>query len=135
MMSIVTEPIDVQEVLRSVVSNDAGAIDVFIGTTRNHSKGKSVLYLEYEAFLPMALKEMETIENDIRLRWDICSIAMIHRIGRVDIGEASVVIAVSSAHRKEAFQACRCAIDTLKKTVPIWKKEYFADGAVWVENN
>ena len=93
-----------------------------------------MLHLEYEAYVPMALKEMEKIEADAKAQWPIKKIAMVHRIGRVDIGEASIVIAVSSAHRNEAFLACRYAIDTLKKTVPIWKKEFFHDGEVWVEN-
>jgi molybdopterin synthase catalytic subunit len=133
MISIVTEPIDIQEIFRSVESKEAGAVDIFIGTTRNNSSGKKVLFLEYEAFAEMALKEMEAIGDELRIRWNICAASIVHRIGRVDIGEASVIIAVSSAHRKEAFESCRFAIDTLKKTVPIWKKEYFEDGAAWVD--
>lgn len=132
MIKLVRHPIDVQEVHRSVQLPEAGAIDIFIGTTRNHSHGKEVLSLEYEAYEPMALKEMEKIENEVETRWPVLSFAMVHRVGPVEIGAASVVIAVSASHRKETFEACRYAIDTLKKDVPIWKKEVFADGEVWV---
>ena len=133
MIEIVTSVIDIERVLRDVLDNGAGGIDLFIGTTRDNSREKKVLRLEYSAYEPMALKKMEEIETDVRSKWNILKIAMVHRIGRVEIGEASVVIAVSSAHRKEAFEACRYAIDTLKKIVPIWKKEFFADGEVWVD--
>lgn len=132
MIKIVRHPIDVQEVLRSVQVPEAGAIDIFIGTTRNHSDGKEVLSLEYEAYEPMAIKEMEKIENEVRAGWPVHRFAMVHRVGQVGIGEASIVIAVSASHRREAFEACRFAIDTLKKEVPIWKKEFLADGELWV---
>ncbi len=132
MINIVRHPIDVQEVLRSVQVPEAGAIDIFVGTTRNHSSGKEVLSLEYEAYEPMALKEMEKIENKVRSRWAVHRFAMVHRVGRVGIGEASIVIAVSASHRREAFEACHYAIDTLKREVPIWKREIFADGEMWV---
>jgi molybdopterin synthase catalytic subunit len=132
MIKIVKEKIDVDEVIESVRDPGAGGIDVFLGTTRNHADGKKVFALEYEAYDPMALKMMLQIADDIKSKWNVCKISIVHRTGRVEIGEASVVIAVSSAHRKEAFEACRYAIDTLKKTVPIWKKEFFADGEVWV---
>jgi len=132
MIKLVRHPIDVQEVLHAVQLPEAGAIDVFIGTTRNHSNGKEVLSLEYEAYEPMALKEMEKIENEVKTRWQVHRLAMVHRIGRVGVGEASIVIAVSASHRKEAFEACRYAIDTLKREVPIWKREIFVDGEMWV---
>ncbi len=132
MIRIVHRPIDLQEVLRSVQTPEAGAIDIFIGTTRNHSAGKQVLSLEYEAYEPMALKLMEAIAREAHARWSTHQIAIVHRVGRVEVGEASVVIAVSASHRKEAFEACRYAIDALKKDVPIWKKEVFAEGEVWV---
>src|SRR3990172_5594078 len=130
MIRIVHRPIDLQEVLRSVQTPEAGAIDIFIGTTRNHSAGKQVLSLEYEAYEPMALKLMEAIAREAHVRWLIHQIAIVHRVGRVEVGEASVVIAVSASHRKEAFEACQYAIDALKKDVPIWKKEVFADSEV-----
>src|SRR5208283_1957983 len=134
MNQIVEKNIDVVELLASVIVPEAGGIDIFLGTTRNHSKGKKVIRLEYEAYTPMALKLMSEIEIEIRKRWNIHKISMIHRIGVVPVMEASVAIAVSAVHRKEAFEACRFAIDELKKKVPIWKKEIFEDGEVWVEN-
>ena len=133
MIEIVTEPIDVDAVVKSTQDPSAGGIDVFIGTTRNHSNGKPVRYLEYHAYKPMAIKMMNRIANEARSKWDVKKIAIVHRVGRLEIGEASVVIAVSAAHRDEAFKACRYLIDTLKKLVPIWKKEFFEDGEVWVD--
>jgi len=132
MLKIVRTPIDLDEVLRSVKSPEAGAIDIFIGTTRNHSNGKEVLSLEYEVYEPMALKLMEAIVAEAHRRWTINRIAIVHRVGKVEIGEASVIVGVSAPHRREAFEACRYAIDALKKDVPIWKKEFFADGEIWV---
>jgi molybdopterin synthase catalytic subunit len=132
MIKIVRAPIDLNEVLRSVKSPEAGAIDIFIGTTRNHSNGKEVLSLVYEAYEPMALKFMEAIVAEAHRRWTINRIAIVHRVGKVEIGEASAIVAVSAVHRREAFEACRYAIDTLKEDVPIWKKEVFSDGEAWV---
>ncbi len=134
MIAIVKKKIDVEEILQSVQVPEAGGIDIFVGTTRNHSNGKRVLSLEYEAYEPMALKMMNEIAEEAKSKWNIRKIAIVHRTGRVKIGEASVVIAVSASHRKEAFEACRFVIDRLKKTVPIWKKEFFKDGEVWVES-
>jgi molybdopterin synthase catalytic subunit len=134
MVQIVEDRIDVLQLIGSVISPEAGGIDIFLGTTRNNSGGKKVISLEYEAYRPMALKLMGDIEREIRQRWQICGLSMTHRIGSVPITEASVAIAVSTAHRREAFEACRYAIDELKRRVPIWKKEIFEDGAVWVEN-
>ena len=132
MIRLTNTMIDVDEVIRSVHSASAGGINVFIGTTRDHSSGKQVLSLRYEGYPPMALKEMGRIEEEARRGWKIDQISIVHRLGEVEIGEASVVIAVSAPHRSEAFECCRYAIDTLKKTVPIWKKEVFVDGEVWV---
>ena len=132
MVEIVTKKIEIEEVLQSVQDPAAGGIDIFIGTTRNHSGGREVLSLEYEAYEPMALKLMNDIREEAKHRWRLKKISMVHRVGVVAIGEASVVIAVSSAHRREAFEACRFAIDRLKQDVPIWKKEVFADGEIWV---
>jgi molybdopterin synthase catalytic subunit len=132
MIKIVRGPIDLDEVLDSVKSPEAGAIDVFIGTTRNHSDGRKVLSLEYEAYEPMAVKLMESIGAEARHRWAIDRFSIVHRVGSVDVGAASVVIAVSAVHRREAFEACRYAIDGLKKDIPIWKKEAFSDGEIWV---
>jgi molybdopterin synthase catalytic subunit len=104
----------------------------FAGTTRDHNDGRSVTRLEYEAYPEMALAEMRKIGDEARQRWPIADIAIVHRIGVVPIGEASVVIAVSSAHRAAAFAACHFAIDRLKEVVPIWKKEHFEGGEVWI---
>jgi molybdopterin synthase catalytic subunit len=132
MINIVSQKINTEEILESVKDPSAGGIDMFVGTTRDISNGKKVLRLEYEAYEPMAMKMMNEIAEELRVKWKIKKISMVHRIGRVDIGEASVVIAVSATHRREAFEACRYAIDTLKKQVPIWKKEYYIDGEIWV---
>ncbi|HLX12618.1 MAG TPA: molybdenum cofactor biosynthesis protein MoaE [Bacteroidota bacterium] len=132
MIQIIRDKININALLAAVADPAAGGIDIFIGTTRNHSDGKDVLELEYEAYQDMALPMMRQIADDAKERWGVMKIAVVHRIGKVPVGEASVAIAVSSAHRKEAFEACRYIIDTLKKTVPIWKKELFADGSKWV---
>ncbi len=130
MNEITNQPLDIQKIIDSVITPESGGIDVFIGTTRNHSKNRPVLFLEYEAYEPMALKKMEHLEQEAQTKWSLHRVAIVHRIGRVNIGEASVVIAVSSAHRTEAFEACRFLIDTLKQIVPIWKREYFLDGTI-----
>ena len=131
MIQIIDKNIDVVELLASVSVPEAGGIDMFLGTTRNHSKGKKVIRLEYEAYSPMALRMMSEIESEIRKRWNIQKISIVHRIGIVPVMEASVAIAVSAAHRKEAFEACRFIIDELKKSVPIWKKEIYARDSQW----
>jgi molybdopterin synthase catalytic subunit len=110
-----------------------GAVVTFDGIVRDHSGGRQTRYLEYEGYEPMALQKMRAIGEVMRARFAIDRIGMVHRLGRLEIGETSVFIAVSAAHRAVAFDACRFAIDTLKRSVPIWKKEYFADGAVWAE--
>ena len=133
MIQITKEPIRVIDVLDSVSDDRAGGIDLFLGSTRNNSRGKTVVALEYSAYEPMALREMKRIEEEARRQWDLIHIAMVHRLGRLEIGEVSVAIAVSAPHRREAFEACRYLIDTLKKTIPIWKKELFEDGEAWVE--
>ena len=130
---LVREPIRPQELLESIKAPGDGAVVVFDGFVRNNFRGKRTLYLEYEAYEPMALTKMREIGAQIREKFQVHRIAIVHRLGRLEIGETSVWIAVSSAHRAAAFDACRSAIDTLKRTVPIWKKEYFAGGAVWAE--
>ena len=129
---IIREPLDAREIIDQVAAADCGAISVFIGTVRNHARGRSVLYLEYEAYDEMALKKMAEIGEEMKRRWGVERIAIIHRAGRVEIGEASVIIAVASPHRREALEACDFGIETLKKTVPIWKKEVWEDGEVWI---
>ena len=114
------------------VSPRDGALCLFVGVVRNENAGRPVVCLEYEAYDEMALKEMEAIAAETRRRWPVTTVCLVHRLGRLEIGEASVAVAVASPHRDEAFLACRFAIDTLKKTVPIWKKEFYSDGAVWI---
>jgi len=108
-----------------------GAIVIFDGVVRNNSRGRATLYLDYEAYESMALEKLRELATEARERFPIRNVALVHRLGRIEIGESSVLIAVFSAHRAAAFDACRWLIDTLKRTVPIWKKEYFEDGAVW----
>jgi molybdopterin synthase catalytic subunit len=135
MMKIVDGVIDAAAVTAAVADPQTGATVTFIGTTRDHNDGRSVTQLEYEAYPEMAVAEMRKIGETAMQRWPIARIAIVHRIGVVPIGEASVVIAVSSAHRVAAFEACHFAIDRLKEVVPIWKKEIWADGASeWVGN-
>ncbi|MFY9582977.1 MAG: molybdenum cofactor biosynthesis protein MoaE [Candidatus Acidiferrales bacterium] len=130
---LVREPIRTAEIVADLKAPEDGAVVVFDGIVRNHSGGRATLYLDYEAYEPMALGKMREIGAEIRRKFPIHRIALVHRLGRLEIGETSVFIAISSPHRRAAFDACRLAIDTLKRTVPIWKKEYFADGAVWAE--
>jgi molybdopterin synthase catalytic subunit len=125
--------IPIAEIARQVRTDEDGAIATFDGCVRNHSHGRQTLYLEYEAYEAMALAKMQEIAAHIYSNYAIRRLAMVHRLGRLEIGETSVFIAVSAAHRAAAFDACRYAIDTLKKTVPIWKKEFFTDGAVWAD--
>lgn len=127
------EVIRPEEYLARLKAPADGAVVTFDGIVRNHSAGKETLYLDYEAYEPMALKKMREIAAEMRSRYAIDAVAIVHRLGRLQIGETSLFIAVSAPHRAPAFDACRYAIERLKRTVPIWKKEYFADGAVWVE--
>lgn len=133
MMIKITEHIlDRNEIIRSVERNEAGGLCSFIGTVRNKTKGKKVERLEFETYEKMALKELLKISEHVIAKWEVLQIAIHHRTGIVNIGEDAVVIAVSAPHRKAAFEACQYAIDTLKQTVPIWKKEVFEDGEEWV---
>jgi molybdopterin synthase catalytic subunit len=126
------EPIDPAAVIREVSDPRAGGIATFIGTTRVESRGRSVHYLDYEAYGGMAEQVMAEIAEALKGRYDLCEIAIAHRTGRVDIGELSVVIAVSAPHRADALAACKDAIDTLKQTVPLWKKEVYEGGEEWI---
>ncbi len=130
---IVREPIDTPGMLRCLKSGDDGAALVFEGVVRNQTRGRRTLYLDYEAYEEMALAQMEALVSEALRQFPVRDVAMVHRLGRLEIGETSVLIVVVSAHRAAAFDACRWLIDTLKKTVPIWKKEYFEDGAVWAD--
>jgi molybdopterin synthase catalytic subunit len=133
MYKIVEQPLSPDAVAEAVGDPGAGGIVVFSGVVRNEKDGRAVKYLEYEAHGPMAEAKMREIGEQVRRRWpSVKAVTMLHRVGRLEIGESSVLIAVSAAHRMEAFEACHYAIDTLKKTVPVWKKEHFEDGEVWV---
>ena len=125
-------PLSLDDVVQEVASDDAGAIATFTGTTRAHSRGREVVRLEYEAYEGMAEAEMERIARELKQRYALTEVAVHHRIGVVGVGETSVVIAVSAAHRGDALAACKDAIDELKLTVPLWKKEVYSDGSMWV---
>lgn len=130
---IVREPIETLAVLNRLKRPQDGAALVFEGIVRDHTRGRRTLYLDYEAYEPMALKQMHALAEQARGRFAVSGVSILHRLGRLQIGETSVLIVVSSEHRAAAFEACRWLIDTLKKTVPIWKKEYFEGGAVWAD--
>ena len=130
---LVQAPIDVSALRQMVLGAQDGAIVIFDGFVRNESHGRVTSYLEYEAYEPMALGKMREIGAQVHRKYAIHRVAIVHRLGRLEIGETSVIIAVSAPHRAAAFEACRYAIGTLKQTVPIWKKEYFEDGAVWAD--
>ena len=130
---IVREPIAAQAVIERLKLPEDGAAVIFEGVVRKHTRGRRTLFLDYEAYETMALKKMAALAEEARSCFGVRQVALVHRLGRLEIGETSVLIVVASAHRGPAFEACRWIIDTLKKTVPIWKKEYFEDGAVWAD--
>jgi MoaE-MoaD fusion protein len=129
---LVEGPLDIAAVLREVEDPEAGAVASFVGTVRRHSRGRDVEYLDYEAYEEMAEPMLSRLGDELTERHGLCAVAIHHRLGRVDIGEASVVIAVSAPHRSAALDACREAIETLKTTVPLWKKEVYAGGEEWI---
>ena len=134
MFKITSDEIELGDVIRSVETGDAGAIVHFLGVVRNNTEGREVSYLEYEAYPPMAEKKMAEIAQEIHEKWSLDRVAMIHRVGRLEIGEVSVAVAVASPHRKEAFEACHYAMNRLKQIVPIWKREVWTDGEEeWVK--
>ncbi len=132
MIVITHNSIDIQNVIRSAESADAGALNVFIGTVRSKTGEKKVIRLEYEAYEPMAILELKKIIEMAKKKWNLKGWAISHRVGTLNIGDVAVVVAVSTAHRKESFEACQFIIDSLKQTVPIWKKEVFDGGEEWV---
>jgi molybdopterin synthase catalytic subunit len=132
MFEVVEHPLDLARLVAAVGRADAGAITTFLGTTRDQNAGRRVMRLEYEAYREMAVREMRRIGEQAVERCGVKSVAIAHRVGVVEIGEASVAIAVSAAHRDAAFAGCRFAIDRLKEIVPIWKKEYYVGGEVWI---
>jgi molybdopterin synthase catalytic subunit len=131
--AMVRSAIDSARVLAGMKQGEDGAVVVFEGIVRNQTRGRKTLYLDYEAYEEMALRQMEGLAEQAVGQFQVRDVAMVHRLGRIEIGETSVLIVVASAHRAAGFDACRWLIDTLKRTVPIWKKEYFEDGAVWAD--
>src|SRR6266699_2416739 len=132
MFHATNQPIDLNELVLFITDPEAGAIATFIGTTRNNNEGRKVIALDYEAYPEMAEKELTRLGEEARKKWQICRMAIVHRVGPVQITEPSVMIAVSSAHREAAFAACRFAIEEIKRTVPIWKKEVYEGGEIWI---
>ncbi len=133
MFGIQSEPLDPAPLVEAVRRDDAGAIALFYGIVRNENLGRSVQYLEYDAYPEMALKKMREVADEVRAKFPVAAVGVLHRIGRLEIGETSLLVAVSSGHRKEAFEACHFAVDRIKQIVPVWKKEVWADGSEWIE--
>ena len=131
MFKIVKGKIKLDKLIKYVSDPGAGAITTFLGVTRGESEGRKVIYLDYDAYQKMAEKKMEEIGDEIKVKWKICKIAIIHRVGRLKVGEASVAIAVSTPHRREGFQSCKYAIDRIKEITPVWKKEVWKGGEEW----
>ena len=132
MFKVTTEALSIDEAYAAVRRDDCGAVALFIGTVRNHHDGKTVTQISYSAFKEMAEKEFAAIAREAQIRWKVGAVYIAHRTGPLKIGDASVVIAVSSAHRAEAFEACRHAIEVLKKMAPIWKEEFYDTGKAWI---
>jgi molybdopterin synthase catalytic subunit len=130
-IEITDGPIPADEIVASIKGGSDGAVCVFDGIVRDNTRGRRTLYLDYEAYREMALEQMRQLADEAVTRFGVREVAMVHRLGRLAVGETSVLIVAASAHRAGAFEACRWLIDTLKKTVPIWKRETFVDGAVW----
>lgn len=130
---IVRERIPTEEIVDRMKQDEDGAVVVFEGIVRNHTRNRRTLFLDYEAYEPMALNQMNSLAEKVLANYKVREIAIVHRLGRLEIGETSVLIGVASAHRAAAFDACRFAIDLLKRTVPIWKREHFTDGVVWAD--
>ena len=134
MIEITDRALDPEAITESVSRDSNGAVVTFLGTTRDSTQDRKVLHLEYEAYQPMAEKKLAEIAHEMRKRYGVEDVALSHRTGRLEIGEISLVVAVASPHRKAAFAACQHAVDRIKQTVPIWKKEYFIGGEVWIES-
>lgn len=132
MLEITDQPLSLEPLVNAVKRSSSGAVVTFLGVVREQTRGQQVRYLEYEAYREMAIPKMRELADEIRQKWKVDEIAMMHRIGHLQVGEASVAIAVSAPHRHEAFAACAYAIDRLKEVVPIWKKEVWMDGEEWV---
>ncbi len=133
MIGLQADPIRVERLLAAVSGDDCGAVALFLGTVREHNAGRRVQHLEYHAYEEMAVAELEKLALGVSERFAVSRVALVHRTGRLAVGEISVAVAVAAAHRQAAIDACRWTIDTLKRTVPIWKKEFFEGGEVWIE--
>lgn len=134
MYEIVKEPIDTEAVIQKVIRREAGAITTFLGITRKWTRGRKTIYLEYDAYISMAEKKLAEIGDEVKEKWSKTEVAVTHRIGRLDISETAVCIAVSSPHRKAAYEANEYVIERIKQIVPIWKKEHWKDGETWIGN-
>ena len=134
MIRLTSTPLDPDEAVRAVLTDTDGAYVLFVGVVRNHSRGKTVTGLEYQAYAPLAVSQMEKIADEVREKWGLAC-AILHRTGYVAIGEAAVVVCVAASHRGDAFEACKWAIDTIKTDVPIWKREFADDGTYWIEGS
>lgn len=133
-ITITEKPLDPEAADIAVRQDSNGAVVTFLGTTRDNTEGRRVLYLDYEAYRPMADNKLAEIAAEVNERWAIKDVFISHRLGRIEIGEISLVVAVSSAHRKDSFTACQYVVDRIKQTVPIWKKEFFEGGEVWIDS-
>jgi molybdopterin synthase catalytic subunit len=134
MILVTDDKLDPEAITAQVRNPTSGAVVTFLGTTRSVTSDRKVLHLEYEAYRPMADNKLTEIADEMKARWPVEGVAIAHRTGRLEIEEISLVVAVSSGHRKDAFEACHYAVDRIKRTVPVWKKEYFEGGEVWVES-
>ena len=132
MIEITHDELDPESITSQVTHDAAGAVVTFLGNTRDHTGDRRVLFLEYEAYRPMADQQLARVAEEMGGRWELAGVAIAHRLGRLAVGETSLVVAVSAAHRKDAFDACRYSVDRIKQIVPIWKKEFFEGGEVWV---
>jgi len=135
MFEITREPLDPAPLVAAVRRDDSGAVTLFYGVVRNENLGRAVHYLEYDAYPEMAIKKMREVAEEIQTRFPVTGIGILHRIGRLEIGETSLLVAVSSGHRKESFEACHYAVDRIKQIVPVWKKEVWEDDSAWVEGH
>jgi len=135
MFEITDQPLDPAPLVEAVRRDDAGAIALFYGIVRNENLGRRVQYLEYDAYPEMAMKKMREVADEVRAKFPVLEIGIVHRVGRLEIGETSLLVAVSSGHRGESFEACHYAVDRIKQIVPVWKKEVWEDGSEWIEGH
>lgn len=135
MFAVTHEPLDPAPLVEAVRRDESGAVALFYGVVRNENLGRNVQYLEYDVYPEMALKKMREVAEEVRVKYPVTGIGVLHRVGRLEIGETSLLVAVSSAHRVAAFEACHFAVDRIKQIVPIWKKEIWEDGEAWIEGH